>query len=110
MMGAIRRLLDEIMVPSGDESGYTWAVVAAGHVLLGAAFAWCWPLALPVYAAKEALDLRRGGRWRDGLVDLGFVALGLCYAGPWWWPVLALAGIAAGAVIRENGGADDRAQ
>lgn len=100
-MSAISRLVDEILTPSGFESGYGWSVIATGHVMLGAALAPVWPIALLLYAAKEAYDLRRGGRLWDGAADLLLVLVGMTYSGPWAWPVIVFAAICVGAVIKE---------
>ena len=48
-------------------------------------------VALAYWAAKELRDLRRGGNLWDGVVDAVGVGIGALYAGPWWWPFLALA-------------------
>jgi hypothetical protein len=42
------------------------------------------------WGIKEAGDLRRGGRFWDGLEDAACVYLGT-FCGPWWWGVVALA-------------------
>lgn len=106
---AIRRLWREVWVPSpADEGGYHWAVIAFGHVMLGAALAGILSgisdriLALIAYALfKEVPDIRRGGTIRDSLMDIGLVAVGLTYQGPWWWPVMIVAAVAVGAVFVE---------
>lgn len=105
-LGAVVSLLSliwaEIATPSGQvgplSAAYRRAVEGVAHAVLGAAF--CAPLglwglaaALPVAAvywrAKEAGDLRRGGRLWDGAEDAVMVALGAWYGGP-WWPALML--------------------
>ena len=113
-------LLAEILTPSKrDENAYTWAVIAMGHVLLGAAIAAILYLlfgdgtpvvalltatrlgiAVAYWVIKEHGDLRRGGSWLDGVVDTLFVGLGSLYAGPEWWPLAVWAAIAIGLVLR----------
>lgn len=110
--------LSEILTPSGQTGpkaqAYQRAVEAIGHALLGACvpalalwLAGDWWTAAAAYLvialrvglaglywlAKEAGDLRRGGRLADGLTDTGMVWVGTLY-GPGWWPlaVMALAG------------------
>lgn len=101
MIEAIKRILASVSQPSVRETGYTWAIIATGHVMLGAAFASVWPVALLLYAAKEVRDLRRGGRLADGVADFLLVAVGLTYTGPLWWPVAVFGTVCAGAVIKE---------
>lgn len=69
------------------------AAVVAGLGALGLALPEWAPLAvaLAYWAAKELRDLRRGGNLWDGVVDAVGVGIGALYAGPWWWPFLALA-------------------
>ncbi len=56
--------------------------------------------ALGYWFVKERSDLRRGGDFRDGLVDTAFVYLGCYYDGSWWWPVLVLSLVVVGVFIR----------
>lgn len=109
-MTAIGDLWRSIRQPSGDdETPYDWAVIAIGHVMVGAALASALgsltgTLRLLVawfyWISKERSDLRRGGGLRDGLVDTGFVYLGCYYDGSWWWPVSVLALVVVGVFIR----------
>lgn len=115
-MTAILSLWRTILTPSPRrEDGYTWAVIALGHVMLGAALAGLLDglgaalvmsarlaLSLAYWLAKEAGDLRRGGGLWDGLGDAAWVGVGLAYAGPWWWPVAVLAAVIVGAVLRQS--------
>lgn len=98
----LRDLWAEMMRPSGaDEPPYKWMVIGIAHAMLGAALSWGGLLVAAVYWwIKERGDLRRGGAWRDGLVDTGFVALGTLYAGPLWWPLAVLAAAGGAAAIR----------
>lgn len=109
-MTALRRLIREIMTPT-DGSPYVWAVIALGHVMLGAALqgALGWTaagarlaVAVAYWWAKERGDLRRGGSLRDGLIDAAFVGVGAFYEGPRWWPIAVLTTVALGALIRES--------
>lgn len=111
MNAALHAIWAEIVTPShAGEPPYLWMLIAIGHAVLGALLA----LALPGWLAvagrvtpvliywliKERGDLRRGGSLRDGLVDTGFVGLGLFYGAP-WWPALVLGAAFAGAMLRE---------
>ncbi len=110
-MRALRQLIGTILMPSPrDESGYDWAVIGIGHVMLGAALqgvlgasgaALRLSIAMAYWAVKERGDLKRGGNLRDGLVDAALVAYGACYQGPRWWPVALLLAVCAGAVVKE---------
>jgi len=104
MRTGLEALWREAMRPSGpDEGPYQFTVIAIGHAMIGAALSWGGlPVAALYWLVKERNDLRRGGCWRDGMIDTGFVALGTFYSGPFWWPilviVLAVAGAAAGSL------------
>ena len=87
----------ELNTPSGQigplAAAYNRGAQAAWHMLLGAAVAWPmgdhqWIYGLLVaglyWAAKEAGDLRRGGRFWDGLEDAACVYLGTFAGGAWW--------------------------
>ena len=109
-MTALRRLIREIMTPT-DGSPYFWAVIALGHVMLGAALqgALGWTaagarlaLALAYWWAKERGDLRRGGSLRDGLIDAAFVGVGAFYDGSRAWPVAVICTVAFGAWLKER--------
>ena len=109
-MTALRRLIREIMTPT-DGSPYVWAVIALGHVMLGAAMqgALGWTaagarlaLALAYWWAKERGDLRRGGSLRDGLIDAAFVGVGAFYDGSRAWPVAVVLTVSLGAWIKEK--------
>ena len=56
-------------------------------------------IGIAYWVIKERGDLKRGGSWRDGLVDAGFVMYGALY-GPWWWPLGVFALVAVGLTIR----------
>jgi len=109
-MTALRRLLREILTPT-DGDPYPWAVVALGHVMLGALLQGLTGAAgaglrlglAVVYAfAKERGDLRRGGTLRDGFIDSAFVAVGSFYTGDRWWPIAVMLTVSAGAWIKET--------
>ncbi len=105
-----------ILTPSPRrEDGYTWALIAIGHVMLGAAVAGLadgWGNAMPLAARlalsvgywliKERGDLRRGGAMADGIGDAAWVGYGLLYVGPAWWPTAAMLGAAIGALLRQR--------
>ena len=111
-MTALRNLIAIILTPSQrDEDGYLWAVIAIGHVMLGAALqgllgaagaATRLGIGLAYWLAKERGDLRRGGGWRDGLVDTAFVGIGAFYDGSRGWPVAVMLAVCIGAVIKEH--------
>lgn len=113
-MTALRRLIDIIATPSlPDEDGYQWALIGIGHVMLGAALQGAVGAAGAVarlmitvayWLAKERGDLKRGGSWRDGLIDAALVGFGAFYDGPRWWPVAAMVAICIGAVLKERRG------
>ncbi|MFC3169206.1 hypothetical protein [Paracoccus fontiphilus] len=109
MRAALARLLHELATPTTG-TGYLWAVIAIGHVMLGAMLQGLLGAAgvgarlaigIAYWLAKERGDLRRGGSLRDGLADAALVAVGAFYAGPRWWPCLVFAAVCVGAVIRE---------
>lgn len=114
VMTALRRLIDIIATPSlPDEDGYQWALIGIGHVMLGAALQGAVGAAGAVarlmitvayWLAKERGDLKRGGSWRDGLIDAALVGFGAFYDGPRWWPVAAMVAICIGAVLKERRG------
>ena len=95
----LKALWRSIVTPSSaNETPYQFAVIAIGHAMLGAALSWGgFLIAVAYWVIKERGDLKRGGAWRDGLIDTGFVSLGLIYSGPIWWPVavMVLAGVGA---------------
>lgn len=107
----MKRLIAVILTPSPrDEDAYTWAVIALGHVMLGAALQGALgaagalarlALTAVYWLAKERGDLRRGGTLKDGLIDAAFVGVGAFYAGPRWWPVVVMMTVACGALIKE---------
>lgn len=109
-MTALRRLLAEVMQPT-DGAPYVWAVIALGHVMLGAALqgvlgataaAARLGLAVAYWIAKERGDLRRGGSVRDGLIDAAFVGVGAFYDGSRAWPVAVVLTVSLGAWIKEK--------
>ena len=109
-MTALRRLLAEILTPT-DGDPYLWAVIALGHVMLGAMLQSIvgaagaglrLALALAYWLSKERGDLRRGGPLRDGLIDSAFVAVGAFYNGDRWWPIAVMLTVTAGAWIKET--------
>ena len=91
------RLWAEINNPGGGEfaAEHHRATTFAGHVMIGACFAglgYWWAgfvVAGVYYLIKEAPDMRRGGKLRDGIEDTAGVWFGTFY-GPWWWPWLGL--------------------
>lgn len=103
----VPKALDELFEPSNGESAHYRAVTFGGHVLLGAALvaavglvfgplgAWQDATALAVAAAywlaKELPDIFNGGDPWDGVEDTAAVGIGALYAGPAWWPFVALA-------------------
>lgn len=91
------------MTPSArDETPYLFILIAIGHALLGAVLSWGgFAIAVLYWVVKERGDLKRGGAWRDGFVDTGFVAVGLLYDGSIWWPVLVFVSAGVAALIRE---------
>lgn len=78
-----REFWKEAKIPSSpNEAPYLWAVIAAGHFLIGAAASQLLPgFGLLIVAAyfilKEWRDYRSGGRVFDGLVDTFFIFLGV---------------------------------
>ena len=109
-MTALRRLLVEVMQPT-DGAPYVWAVIALGHVMLGAALQGALgataaaariALAVTYWWAKERGDLRRGGSLRDGLIDAAFVGVGAFYDGSRAWPVAVICTVGLGAWIKER--------
>lgn len=95
-------ILAEIRTPSGQQgplsASYRRAVEGIGHAVLGAALAapfGLWGLgagfviAAFYWAAKEAGDLKRGGRLWDGAEDATMVAIGAWY-GPAWWGAMVM--------------------
>ena len=99
----IAKIIAEINTPSGQvgplSQAYGRGAGAAWHMLLGAVVAipmgdlkWLYGLGVAVlyWIAKEAGDLRRGGRFWDGIEDAACVYLGT-FCGPLWWPIVALA-------------------
>lgn len=108
MKEIVKSIWAEIVTPSKlNEPPYYVMLIAVGHALLGASFAWVdfgvvlvgVRLLVPLvyWLWKERADLRKGGNVADGVIDAGFVALGTTYAGPWFWPpvILLLAFITA---------------
>ncbi|MDO5643693.1 MAG: hypothetical protein Q4G26_15075 [Paracoccus sp. (in: a-proteobacteria)] len=100
-----------VMAFRADESGYLWALIGLGHVMLGAMLqgllgaagaAARLGLAIGYWLIKERADLRRGGSLRDGLIDAGFVGVGAFYTGERWWPVAVMASVALGAWLKER--------
>lgn len=106
------RFWSEINTPADQAGWYEWATNQCGHVLLGAALAvvlvalgaggwFAWGFCFGAYAlAKEANDLHRGGSRTDGWTDVLFFALGALHMALWWWPVLAVAGVGVGIILR----------
>jgi len=96
-MKPVSALIADIFTPSArDESPYLSMLIAIGHAVLGAAMPiWgagpvaAMRLAAVYWIAKDRRDLRKGGGWRDGLIDTAFVALGAFYGQP-WWPLLVI--------------------
>lgn len=101
MIPILKSIWREIVTPSKlDEPPYYIMLIAVGHALLGASFAWVdfgvvlvgIRILVPAvyWLWKERADLRKGGNVADGILDAAFVALGTTYAGPWWWPPVIL--------------------
>jgi hypothetical protein len=101
-------ILAEFDTPTGQigplDAAYRRAAGGVWHSVLGAlmvapfgiaglAPALC--IALAYWLVKERADLRRGGKFWDGIEDALCVSLGAWY-GFWWWP---LAICAAGVII-----------
>lgn len=100
-------IIAEIQTPTGMigplHAAYVRAMSGIGHAVLGAAlcapFGWAGLLAGPIlallyWAAKEAGDLRRGGKLWDGAEDALCVSLGAWYGAAWWpFAILLAAGI-----------------
>lgn len=115
-MTALTTLWNTILTPSPRrEDGYTWVVIALGHVMLGAALAGVLsgygnsvPLLLRLscsvcyWLMKECRDIRRGGTVVDSISDTAWVGYGLLYEGTNWWPILALIVIAIGGVLKQK--------
>ena len=100
----LRDLITDLFTPSGAETDYQWSVIAIGHATaIGAAFSVLigWWI-VPVYAMKEANDLRLGGRKLDSAADMAFVAIGCTYTGDAWWPWLILSAAFIGLIIRNH--------
>lgn len=81
---------------ASDETPYQWAIIAAGHFLIGAGLMAALPVApwvipLTYFILKEVRDLRKGGRIGDSLIDTTFVGIGAM-----GWPLVGVAGIAVG--------------
>jgi hypothetical protein len=85
-------LLPEWLMPDAQPGDwYQWTLVAAGHVMLGAAgftalrlplgHVAAWGACLGIYLVLEALQLAVGGGIVDGLTDALFVVGGMAMAG-----------------------------
>lgn len=108
---SLRDLWDELSVPAGREQtpagrlgtgvahAALGAAAGAGLGALGAGHLAGTAIVGVVYlVGKEVGDMRRGGDWRDGLIDTAFVVLGAATAGAMWAPAAWLvAGVADGA-------------
>lgn len=108
-MKPVSALIADIFTPSArDESPYLATLIAIGHAVLGAALP-IWGagpvaalrLGLVYWLAKERADLRKGGQWRDGLVDAAFVGLGAFYGAP-WWPLLIIVAALWAAILTHD--------
>lgn len=106
MLAALIRA--ELQTPTGQigplDAVYRRAAGGVWHAVLGAAFTaplglWglgpALVLACLYWIAKERGDLRRGGKFWDGIEDALLVCLG-AWHGVWWWP-MAMCG--AGLII-----------
>ena len=112
MPGAWERFWAEINTPSAQDGWYAWASNQAGHAVIGAALAcvlilaggagwYAWLFGVASYTLwKEFNDVHRGGDRRDGLTDVLFFALGCLHMVVDWWPVVAVAGLGVGVVLR----------
>jgi hypothetical protein len=108
-------IIAELNTPTGQtgplHDTYVRSMSGLGHAVLGAAFCasfglwgliYAAPVALVYWLAKERGDLRRGGKFWDGVEDAIMVSLGAWY-GVWWWPLAILGGagiILASAAVR----------
>lgn len=105
----LSEILRALLTPSArDESPYLSLLIAIGHAVAGAALpiwglgpAAALRLGLVYWLAKERADLKRGGSWRDGLVDTAFVALGAFYGTP-WWPLLIIVAALWAAILTHD--------
>ena len=101
-------IIAEFDTPTGQigplDAAYRRAAGGVWHTVLGAllvapfglwGLAPAFAIALVYWLAKERGDLRRGGKFWDGVEDAICVSLGAWY-GVWWWP-LAICG--AGVII-----------
>lgn len=105
-----KALWKSAMTPSApNETPYQFVVIAIGHAMVGAAMSWGGFMVAALYwFVKERRDLKRGGAWLDGLVDTAFVALGLAYSGPIWWPMVVMFSAVFGAVLLINVSEDSK--
>lgn len=110
MIEAVRRLYKEICSPTYG-GGYLWAIIAIGHVMLGAMLqgalgalgvAARLSIGIVYWCVKERRDLKRKGSLKDGLIDSTFVVVGAFYEGPRYWPVIVFTAVCIGAIIRES--------
>ena len=115
-MTAFLTLWHTVMTTSSrHEDGYTWAVIALGHIMLGAALAgavsgvgYSFPLLVRLsvsviyWMTKEYRDIRQGGGLIDSISDTAWVGYGLLYVGPFWWPLAALVVIGIGGVLKQK--------
>lgn len=113
-MRALGELWRDILMPSAEDEGlHYWICIAAAHLLCGAAvaealaFLGLWSprialgLALVYLVLKEVPDVVfRRGRIADGMVDAGFVGLGLVIAPQGPFAVSGAIAIAIGATAR----------
>jgi hypothetical protein len=87
----------ELRTPTGAagplSAAYARAMGGIGHAVAGACVAVLAPvdplilwgaLVVVYWLAKEANDLRRGGRFWDGVEDALMVGLGAWYGAAWW--------------------------
>lgn len=109
----LRSILAELLTPSArDERPYLTLLIAIGHAVAGAALpvwgagpAAALRLGLVYWLAKERADLRKGGQWRDGLIDTAFVAFGAFYGAP-WWPLAIITAAVLAAILTRKGTAN----
>ncbi len=88
-----------LRLPSIGGTPYERAVIAIGHVIVGAILASPFDVLGTIgaalfwmvlyWAVKELGDVSRGGDIKDGIRDALAVGLGALYPGPWWWALLA---------------------
>lgn len=114
----LKLIWQELETPTGQigplHASYLRAAGGVWHSVAGAiacnvfGSAWGLALALPLAAiywlVKETGDLRRGGRFTDGIEDAVMVGLGAWYGAGWWPLALCAAGLTMMASAAWRGG------